>query len=178
MFRGWKKVIRLAVVRKRVNRTYLLHKETARALIHTRLEYFNQYYRLTYQRVSIRDQKRCWGSCSSRGNLNFSYKLLFLPPCLRDYVIVHELCHLRVLNHSADFWLVVGEVLPDYAERATALRQLERTVGTAARTLHSLKHPGSCQFCRVDTTANQRGQHCDETMKVSYSAHVVREVTT
>ncbi len=134
---------------KRVNKTYQLHKETARTLITSRLQHFNQFYRLTYNRVAIRDQRRCWGSCSAKGNLNFSYKLLFLPACLRDYVIVHELAHLRVLNHSADFWAVVAEVMPDYAERAQALRRLERTVGTAVTHLQraSATHPQSCVWC-------------------------------
>ena len=151
MFLDWKKVTR-RVVRKTkcVNRSYELHKEAARAHIRTRLEYFNQYYRHIYNRVSIRDQKRCWGSCSSKGNLNFSYKLQFLPPCLRDYVVVHELCHLRVLNHSTDFWMVVAEIMPDYAERALALRMMERTTGTALRSLQSLVHEPDCTFCRAD----------------------------
>ena len=149
MFLGWKKVQRRVVRKKpKVHRSYTLHKEEARTLIHARLEYFNQYYGHAYHRVAIRDQRRCWGSCSSKGNLNFSYKLLFLPPCLRDYVIVHELCHLRVLNHSRDFWNVMAEVMPDYAERALALRTLERTHGTALTTLQKMNHePGVCSFC-------------------------------
>ena len=152
MFLGWKKVTRrIARKTKRVHRSYELHKEAARTLIRVRLEFFNQYYQHTYYRVAIRDQRRCWGSCSSKGNLNFSYKLLFLPPCLRDYVVVHELCHLRVLNHSTDFWMVVAEVLPDYAERAQALRTLERTHGTAFATLQKLSHDaGTCVFCVRD----------------------------
>ena len=163
MFLGWKKVKRRVVQKaKRVNRSYELHKEAARTLMHARLEFFNHHYLQTYHRVTIRDQRRCWGSCSSKGNLNFSYKLLFLPPCLRDYVIVHELCHLRVLNHSTDFWMVVAEVLPDYAERAAALRLLERTNGTALATLQKLAHHSNeCAFCvrdnlrRVHLSANE-----------------------
>ena len=152
MFSGWKKIKRRVLrVPKRVNRSYQLHKEAARALVHERLLHFNQFYQQTYHRVSIRDQRRCWGSCSSKGNLNFSYKLRFLPPCLRDYIIVHELCHLRVMNHSANFWLVVAEVMPDYAERALALRALERTVGTALATLQKQVHNGgTCPFCCYD----------------------------
>jgi hypothetical protein len=154
MFLGWKKVKRRVVRNvKRVNRSYELHKEAARTLLHDRLEHFNRYYGQIYNRVAIRDQRRCWGSCSSKGNLNFSYKLLFLPPCLRDYIVVHELCHLRVLNHSADFWMVVAEVMPDYAERAATLRTLERTHGTALATLKKLpSHDATaCAFCVRDT---------------------------
>ncbi len=154
MFLGWKKVSqRLVGKPKRVNRSYTVHKEAARALLHARLEHFNRYYGHSYNRVAIRDQRRCWGSCSSKGNLNFSYKLLFLPPCLRDYIVVHELCHLRVLNHSTDFWVVVAEVMPDYAARAATLRTLERTHGTALATLKKLPtHDAStCSFCERDS---------------------------
>ena len=156
MFGAWKKVMRRNVRVRRVNHTYLEHKEQARALIQSRLVHLNQSYQLIYHRVAIRDQRRCWGSCSSKGNLNFSYKLLFLPPCLRDYIIVHELCHLRVLNHSSDFWSVVAEVMPDYNMRALALHKLERTVGTAVRNLQALTH-NSCQFC-VDLSPAVHGR--------------------
>lgn len=148
----WKIVKRRRRPVKRSNKTYQLHKETARALITNRLQYFNQFYQLAYNRVAIRDQRRCWGSCSAKGNLNFSYKLLFLPACLRDYVIVHELAHLRVLNHSADFWAVVSEVMPDYAERAQALRLLERTTGTAVQNLYRIQTAHqSCVWCECVT---------------------------
>jgi len=131
--------------------SYLLHREAARGLIAKRLEHYASYYKVPYNRVAIRDQRRCWGSCSSKGNLNFSYKLLFLPPCLRDYIIVHELSHLRVLNHSASFWLVVSELMPDCLQRAGTLRSLERTIGTGVRTLQGLKHDTvTCSFCQAD----------------------------
>lgn len=163
-----------AKVKKRVT-SYLLHKEVARGLIIKQLEYFNQYYKLPYNRVAIRDQKRCWGSCSSKGNLNFSYKLLFLPPCLRDYVIVHELAHLRVLNHSASFWSVVCELMPDCQERAAALRKLERTIGTGVRTLQSLKHNSStCKFCQIDAEPGIVETLCYQQMKYFNPASVVK----
>src|SRR3989338_2317667 len=79
---------------------YATHKEFARSVIHERLTYWNQFYNLEYKRVTIRNQRSCWGSCSARGNLNFNYKVIFLPELLMDYVIVHELCHLAELNHS------------------------------------------------------------------------------
>lgn len=147
LFRFTKKTVRRPRAIKRKNLSYQTHKEAARTLIHARLEYFNQWYGLSYKRVAIRDQKRCWGSCSSKGNLNFSYKLLFLPPCLRDYVVLHELCHLAVLNHSASFWTKVEEVMPDCRRRAQTLRELERTYGTAVATLQKLVHPADCPYC-------------------------------
>lgn len=108
---------------------YQAHKEAARALIAARLAHFNTYYGYSFNRVAIRNPRRSWGSCTSLRNLNFSYKLLFLPPCLRDYIIVHELCHLGELNHSPRFWALVAEVLPDYKEHQKRLRKLERVVG-------------------------------------------------
>ena len=147
---GWKKVSRKLIRKvKRINRSYQTHKEAARTLIHARLAYFNSTGTFTYYRVSIRDQRRCWGSCSSKGNLNFSYKLLFLPPCLRDYVILHELCHLQVLNHSVAFWTVLTDKMPDAVARATSLRQLERTYGTATKTLQKLVHQEPCLYCEA-----------------------------
>lgn len=122
---------RFKVVRRRSRRTssvtkhYLTHREAARAVIHARLLYFNTHYGLTYKRVAIRNQRRCWGSCSALGNLNFSYKLLFLPPPLRDYVIVHELCHLKELNHSPRFWALVAETMPEYQTYRRQLRAFD-----------------------------------------------------
>lgn len=119
------------IVRRRRRRTssvtkhYIENKEAARALVHARLEFFNTHYGLIYKRVAIRNQKRCWGSCSALGNLNFSYRLLFIPPELCDYIIVHELCHLKELNHSQRFWDLVGETIPDYKERKRAIQKYD-----------------------------------------------------
>jgi predicted metal-dependent hydrolase len=130
-----------------VTKHYLAHKVAARALILERLVYWNQFYGYTWHRVAIRNQRRCWGSCSSKGNLNFSYKLLFLPPCLRDYIIVHELCHLAELNHGARFWALVAKQVPDYHHHQTRLRQLERTHGTGVSALSTHSHVYCCGQC-------------------------------
>ena len=103
---------------------YLKHKEFARTLAHERVEYFNQVYKQSYNRISIRNQKTCWGSCSSKRNLNFNYKIVFLPELLRDYVIVHELCHLQELNHSVKFWALVERVIPNYIEAKRTLQRI------------------------------------------------------
>lgn len=101
---------------------YLEHKEAARALVHARLEVLNVQYGFTYNRVAIRDQRSRWGSCSQRQNLNFNYRLIFLPQHLVDYIIVHELCHLQEFNHGPGFWGLVATVVPDHVECRRELR--------------------------------------------------------
>ena len=120
-----------------VTKHYLAHREIAKQHIVARLDFWNQFYGYQYRRVSIRNQKTSWGSCSENGNLHFSYKLYFLPPALCDYIIVHELCHLEELNHSPAFWRLVEQGLPDYKERRRLLRQLERQ-GVSVKRLASL----------------------------------------
>lgn len=112
-----------------VTKHYRVHKEAARLLVHDRLTYFNAHYGLRWNRVAIRNPRRSWGSCTSLGNLNFSYKILFLPPHLRDYIIVHELCHLSELNHGATFWQLVAHCAPAYEEHVHELRTIDRLGG-------------------------------------------------
>ncbi len=94
---------------------YLKYKEKARALVNERLAHFNKAYGYNFKKISIRNQKTRWGSCSKQGNLNFSYKLAVLPSKLADYIIVHELCHLKEFNHSKRFWALVARTIPDHA---------------------------------------------------------------
>lgn len=103
---------------------YLEHKEAARALVLDRLAHFNAHYGFNYEKVAIRDQHSRWGSCSRKGNLNFNYRLVLIPGALADYVIVHELCHLKEFNHSVRFWALVKETIPEYETlRATLYHQ-------------------------------------------------------
>jgi predicted metal-dependent hydrolase len=102
---------------------YEKHKEEARGLVVRRLEHFNRFYGLSWNKISIRDQKTRWGSCSKKKNLNFHYKLALVPASLADYVVVHELCHLKEFNHSKKFWELVALAIPDHQARRKELRE-------------------------------------------------------
>ena len=88
-----------------------------------RVEYFAPLVGADYGRITIRAQHTRWGSCSSKGNLNFNLLLMLCPPEVLDYVVVHELCHRLEMNHSARFWKEVERVLPDYCSRRDWLRE-------------------------------------------------------
>lgn len=109
---------------------YVAHKEAARQCITERVQHFQALYGVLYHRLSIRNQKSRFGSCSAQRNLSFNYRLLFLPPHLRDYVVVHELCHLKELNHSSRFWALLAETIPDYREKKRELQAFSRPIST------------------------------------------------
>lgn len=114
----------ICAVPKGNTRDYASYKDTALSLVTSRLEHFNVTYGFAWNRVTIKNTSSRWGSCSKQGNLNFSYRLLFLPQELSDYVVVHELCHLEELNHSPAFWKLVEQTIPDYR----AVRKNVRTL--------------------------------------------------
>ncbi|PIP34607.1 hypothetical protein COX21_02005 [Candidatus Falkowbacteria bacterium CG23_combo_of_CG06-09_8_20_14_all_41_10] len=93
---------------------YLSYKQSAARLVLKKINHFNKIYRFKLSKISIRNQRTRWGSCSGRGNLNFNYKIIFLPEKMIDYIIVHELCHLKELNHSDRFWKLVSQNVPHY----------------------------------------------------------------
>jgi predicted metal-dependent hydrolase len=129
---------------------YLLNKENARKIVLEKLIYWQEFYRnleqkspqplfykegaeqqelknifgvnLEYKKVFIKNVTTRWGSCSSKKNLNFSYKIVFLENSVQDYLIVHELCHLKEMNHKESFWNLVALAVPDYLEKRKALK--------------------------------------------------------
>lgn len=97
----------------------------AKKLIPERVDYYAGIMGVSYGRITIREQKTRWGSCSSRGNLNFNWKLVLMPEGALDYVVVHELAHRSEMNHSKAFWKIVEQILPDYRERKALLARAE-----------------------------------------------------
>ena len=114
---------------KSAEREYLsneeIHKLAEKALeyIPKRVSYFAKQIGVTYGKITIRNQKTRWGSCSSKGNLNFNCLLMLTPPEVIDYVVVHELCHRKEMNHSGAFWAEVEKVIPDYKEQVKWLKE-------------------------------------------------------
>ncbi len=116
------------VVIKSGKREYLKHKAQALVLAKIKVEQWNKFYNFSYKNVSVKNQKTRWGSCSKRGNLNFNYKIVHLPEALVDYLIVHELCHLKEFNHSRNFWNLVKQTIPDCKNLRAQLRKWGNTV--------------------------------------------------
>ncbi|MEN8236838.1 MAG: SprT family zinc-dependent metalloprotease [Pseudomonadota bacterium] len=88
-----------------------------------RIQFFAQNIGKTVVEVNIKDLKSRWGSCSSRNNISLSWRLVFAPHKVVDYVCAHEVAHLREMNHSKHFWNIVAELCPDYKDHRLWLRQ-------------------------------------------------------
>ncbi|GAA5231620.1 SprT family zinc-dependent metalloprotease [Verticiella sediminum] len=95
----------------------------ARAVIGQRLEYFLQRTGLTINRWRLSSARTRWGSCTSQGNIMLNWRLVHFPAGVIDYVVAHELAHLREMNHGPGFWSELGQILPGYREHQQALRQ-------------------------------------------------------
>lgn len=99
----------------------LLRAQT-RQLVTERVQHYAPIIGVTYGQIAIRTQRTRWGSCSSKGNLNFNCLLALVPPDVLDYIVVHELCHRKELNHSERFWTEVSRILPDYKQQKKWLK--------------------------------------------------------
>lgn len=97
--------------------------QQALTVIPQRVAYFAPLVGVSYGRITIRNQRTRWGSCSSKGNLNFNCLLMLTPPQVLDYIVVHELCHRKEMNHSKKFWAEVARILPDYKLRQKWLKE-------------------------------------------------------
>ena len=110
--------------RKPTTRSYTRLKPAARVFVEKKVAEWNAIYGFRVGRISVKNQKTRWGSCSKKGNLNFNYKIVLLPEPLADYIVVHELCHLGEFNHSKNFWNLVARTMPDYKARRAALKRV------------------------------------------------------
>jgi len=90
------------------------YRAYTKKIITERAKYYAELLSVSFGDIRIKDQKNIWGSCSSKGNLNFNWRIIMAPKEVLDYLVVHELCHLRFMNHSSDFWQCVAGILPDY----------------------------------------------------------------
>lgn len=104
-------------------------KEKARTVLAERVRYYGALMRLRPSRVGITLARTRWGSCSGKNSLNFSFRLILLPPEAVDYVVVHELAHIRIKNHGAAFYREVETYLPDYRRRIALLREAQIRLG-------------------------------------------------
>lgn len=96
--------------------------DKAMKILPEKVKYYAEKIGVSYGRITIRNQKTKWGSCSGKGNLNFNCLLMLAPEDIQDYVIVHELCHRKEMNHSKNFWSEVEKVMPDYREKKKWLK--------------------------------------------------------
>lgn len=92
----------------------LLLKKIAKNHLRERVDFFSNKFDLSYASVSISNAKTCWGSCSFSNKLHFTYKLIMCPEEIVDYIVIHELCHTKIKNHSAKFWELVMNYNPCY----------------------------------------------------------------
>lgn len=97
--------------------------EEAKRDIPRRVQRFAGEMNVSYGRITIRNQKTRWGSCSAKGNLNFNCLLMLAPEEVRDYVVIHELAHRKQMNHSKQFWHEVEMLMPDYMEKEKWLKE-------------------------------------------------------
>lgn len=112
--------------------TLAVVKAYARHYLTQRVDFWAHALKLMPNTVRIKGHRSKWGSCSTRRNINLNWYLILVDKDLIDYVIVHELMHLREMNHSARYWALVADVMPDYQDRIARLRQQEWVIGAYA----------------------------------------------
>lgn len=112
------------VAGRRLSQTVLTwYSQEAHRLLLPRVQYWAAKGQLVVRQIKWSNARRRWGSCSSRGNLNLNWRLILLPPEVADYIVVHEIAHLRYLNHSQAFWHLVAQLMPHYRHAENWLQQ-------------------------------------------------------
>ena len=108
------------MIKEELHRWY---KDQAKRIFQEKAERFSKIMGLKYNRMMVKNQKTRWGSCSSKGNINLNWRVIMAPDEVSDYLIIHELVHLKYLNHSPDFWNLVKTYQPDYLKWRSWLRE-------------------------------------------------------
>jgi hypothetical protein len=98
------------------------YKKNAKKILTERTNYFANLYSLPYRSIKINSAKTRWGSCSSKNDINYSWKLIQAPIEVVDYVIIHELVHTKIKNHSQHFWDAVAKIYPDFRNAVKYLK--------------------------------------------------------
>ncbi|MSU55535.1 MAG: M48 family peptidase [Candidatus Taylorbacteria bacterium] len=123
----FKKIPDTKLSRWQEKRLYTDYKAQAKVLAEKKVFELNKFYKFSFGKIAIRNSRSRWGSCSSKGTLSFNYKIAFLPERLADYLVVHELCHLKEHNHSKNFWQLVAKMIPNHGILRKELRDFEKT---------------------------------------------------
>ena len=110
------------LLRERSSDEIKLLKKEARAYLSEKTAYYAKIMGLKYGRITITSAAKRFGSCSSKGNISYSYRLMLYPEAAREYVVVHELAHLVEMNHSKRFYEIIAKILPDYKYRKRLLK--------------------------------------------------------
>jgi len=103
-----------AILKKLAEKWY---RKEAEKIILQRVEKYRYKFKISPGNIKVKEQKRRWGTCTSKGNIYFNWRIIMAPLNVIDYVIVHEFSHLAYHNHSVKFWNYVGSIMPDYKER-------------------------------------------------------------
>jgi len=107
-------------------RAFRKYRVEALEFVERKIPEINKIYHHSYNKVVIKNHKSRWGSCSKKRNLNFNYRIIFLPEKLAEYIIAHELCHLANFDHSRKFWGLVEKSVPDFRKRIRELNDLAK----------------------------------------------------
>lgn len=98
-------------------------RKEASLILKEKAQEFARLLSVIFKEIHIKDQRSRWGSCSSKGNLNFNWRIVMAPEPVCDYVVIHELCHLKHMDHSESFWQLVETVCPEYKQYKKWLKE-------------------------------------------------------
>lgn len=115
------------ISKKTEKKLFEQYKYKAQDLAEKKVLEHNRFYNFRFGKIAVRNSKSRWGSCSTKGTLSFNYKIVFLGDRLADYLVVHEICHLKEHNHGKGFWDLVGQTIPDYKVRRAELKKWDKT---------------------------------------------------